>query len=212
MFEKSGALALIVILFLGPLPAWARHVSFLGGTSVMSWNRPDWNELMVSSTFWPAFAPGLTYRVYREGPAKHHFVIPTLHMLPMRLNEEFSQANLYASVGAGVDQAEGRNGTALLGALEGDWETRSLGASLRYENLGTERAQPYELTRGRFGFAPYLAEFEGLHTWVYIQFESESRTAATEWTPVLRWTYLNTMLEFGASFTGAWQFNWAMEM
>ena len=96
--------------------------------------------------------------------------------------------------------------------LQIDWESRRyyLDAELQAVRLSS---QPYNFARFRAGFAPYLADFEQLHSWFILQLERNSTLPGiTTVTPLIRLFYQNVLLEAGSSLEGEFNFNFMIHI
>ena len=182
----------------------------------MGTNRSGRSELMASHTSVPWLAEGLDYRVYRDQLPKRELAFATASFLPVRWNEDSAQTNLYLIVGGGGSRQNQQTSGSSLAAFELDRETRKFYGSIYCEALGIGTSEPIQLQRLTGGFAPYLADMDGIHTWLLIQIENQilnpNQTASTDVTPLLRITYNNALFQFGASFSGTWQFDWTIEI
>ena len=171
---------------------------------------------MASHTSLPWLAEGLDYRVYRDQLPKREFGLATLSFLPLRWNEDSAQTNVYVIGGAGaVRQNQQTSGTSLA-AFEFDRETRKFYGSLYCEALGIGTSAPIQLQRLTAGFAPYLADMDGIHTWLLLQIENQifspNQFTLIDVTPLLRITYNNALFQFGAGLNGTWQLDWTVEI
>ena len=184
----------------------AHPVTYQGAFGVMSWNSSMMSDHWLSYTLTPRFAVAARYFGLRGG-TNREFYFPQFNFLLKRWNEADSQANLYLSGAYGLESTAGTTSGAALAAIEADWETRRYYISGKYQaiRLGTG---PLDYARARVGYAPYLAEFNELHTWLMIQAEYQPNTlGSVQVTPLLIFFYQNVLWEVGASTTGNWMFN-----
>lgn len=216
----------LLLVLLAAHSAQARPVTYEGGWMLMNENRPDQTEAMVAYTLDTRVAVGLHYEEYRPlGAPAREFIMPSISYLIRRFNENAVQANVYASAGGGLerlphDAARGADDLRGAGwaACEGDIESRTLYVSARYTQARLFRPHPLPSARLRVGLTPYLTGFEGLQTWVLLQgqwhgwYAHSSTGDEFDLTPMLRFSYQNVLFELGASFRGAWQFNWVVEL
>lgn len=206
---------LISLSVLGEPLAEARPIFAKGVWALMSWNRPDLNEVIGTYSLTPAVSFGGRYlRLPVSGEATRELYLPQASLLFWRYNDVDFQSNLYGSAGLGLDHlsAPGSGASyskAVFGDLEADFETRSIYASAEYQAVRLSSLNPLGVIRGRAGFAPYTTEIEGFHSWLLLQVESHpgSKDAASV-TPMLRFYYQNVLFEVGSSLRGEWSFNW----
>ncbi|MBX9767738.1 MAG: hypothetical protein K2X47_10740 [Bdellovibrionales bacterium] len=197
-------LSLLIVFISGPV--WSRPVSFRGGNIVMSENRAFQSELMIVHTpinNWSLGFHGATLRGFQNDPAKQVDVFAVMmNWLAVRGFGDDWQSNLYFGAGAGG---------MLTTSIEMDFETRKFYLSARTQGWGPETTDPLTYARARVGFAPYLSEMNGLHTWVLLQAEYHSWTRVTDILPMVRFFYQNILFELGSSFRGRAQFNFVTE-
>lgn len=182
--------------------AHAHPVSFKGGYGVMPAYTPDRQELELNYSLTQSSAIALTaINIDYE----HHtlqFALPQFNYKLFRRNEVDSQTNLYASVGLGGSRYQGDTDLAGLAAFQADYETRRIYTLLAGEHLQTEGIG-LNRVRYRFGVAPYLTDFESVHTWLIAQVEYTPELGEeVTITPILRLFYQNYLLEVGVSLKG----------
>jgi hypothetical protein len=124
--------------------------------------------------------------------------------LARRWNLPDAQANLYVRGGAGgawSDSSDGdRSEPAGSAGLAFDAENRRIYGS--YENRYVEAGDIYGGFEQKFrlGFAPYVAEYGALHTWLILQVDHRPEsTDALVWTPMVRLFKGDVMIEAGVS-------------
>ena len=120
-----------------------------------------------------------------------------------RWNLTNAQANIYAGLGAGVAKREGTSAEpAGVGFFRADYETRRV-----YTAFETKAMTSEAFNRGivgvEAGFAPYLAEFDELNTWLILQ---AKHTTGMEdefnLIPKLRFFKNNIFVELGTTHRG----------
>lgn len=172
----------------------------------MSENRAFQNEMMIAHTLINHVSigvHGVALRGFESEPAKQVDVFAVMvNWLALRGLGDDWQSNLYVGVGGGG---------MLTTSIEGDFETRKIYLSLRAQGWGPETKDPLTYVRARLGFAPYLSEMNGLHTWVVFQAEHHTWARVTDLIPMLRFFYQNVLFELGSSFRGRTQFNFVTE-
>lgn len=182
--------------------AFAHPVSFAGSTSVMSWNSPMMSDQWVTYSATPRVAVTARYLAFRNDAGKKEFYLPQVNFLLKRWNEMDSQANIYLMGSYGLEKKPNTSQAAALGAVEADWESRKYYTALKAQFLDTKSGNIF-YARARLGVAPYLGEFNELHTWFILQAERQKEFLdSIEITPTLRFFYRNVLWELGASLKG----------
>ena len=196
----------IILTFFGFFPdnSFANPVSFKDGWGIMPVYTPDWSDLEVNYSLTNRYAIGVS-DMYRKGKdSTANFTFGEFNYLVNRWNELESQANIYASIGAG-GRHDSIDNEAFAGyaRLEGDYETRRIYTLLAGETLQSPGSVDFNRIRYRAGVAPYLASFTSLHTWIIAQVDymPEMKDEVTI-TPLLRFFYNNYALEVGVSLDG----------
>lgn len=190
-----------VFLCLAYSSAYSRPVSYPGGWTLMLKN--DGDRYSMHTHYSPSVSYSLGYRTeyWREDDYQIHTL--QLNNLLKRWNKRHSQANVYLKSGLGLaysDQGAFNSKTAFAAytGLAADWETRRLFAA--YENRITDAGDITDNFRQltRFGFAPYVAEYGQLHTWLMLEFR-HAPEAGDEFTitPLVRLFKGPSLLEAG---------------
>ena len=195
--------ALQSIVFLS-LMAEAHPTSYKGAFSLMSYNTPEMNEVMLTYSFSHHFAAATTYLKDSES----EFYIPRLNFLVKRWNKEDSQGNIYFSAGAGYEKLNSKNHEAQLAELVMDWESRKYYVYFDHLFLNRKHNEEYNHSKLRLGTAPFLADYEDLNVWLILQADKHMNQNNIELTQLLRFYIKNTLCEVGASFNGNWAFNY----
>lgn len=200
---KRFLLITIILACFGLVPgnSFANPVSFKDGCGIMPAYTPDWSDLEINYSLTNRYSLGVA-DMYRKGKnSTANFTVGEFNYLVQRWNELESQANIYASVGAGV-RHDSIDDEAVAGyaRLEGDYETRRIYTLLVGETLQSPGSVGFDRIRYRAGVAPYLAPFSSLHTWIITQVdympEMEDKVTVT---PLLRFFYNNYAIEVGVS-------------
>ncbi|MEK9728031.1 MAG: hypothetical protein VW397_08015 [Candidatus Margulisiibacteriota bacterium] len=107
-----------------------------------------------------------------------------------RNNTNGAQQNVYGLLGLGAqDEAP-----AIHASIEWDWESQKYFLSVK----GTGYTTGLTGIRARWGFAPYVADFSDLHTWLMIEYESNnSLKPYTTLTPLIRLFKGQYLIEVG---------------
>jgi hypothetical protein len=194
------AVALCVVL---PKTVFAHPVSFKGGYGVMPSYTPERKELELNYSLTNSQAIGFNTIKLDYKDRELTFFLPQYSYKLFRRNELDSQTNLYTTVGAGIAHYEEDESVAGLAAFQADYETRSIYTLLGGEHLQTGDGIGLNRVRYRFGVAPYLASYEGFHSWLIGQVEYTPELD-DEWTvtPLVRFFYQNYLVEVGSSTRG----------
>lgn len=193
--------------------SFAMSVSYQGSLGLMGWTTPSLSQYVVNYSLTPRFAPAFEYFGLRSPQGNRELYFPQLGLLVNRWNELGSQANIYANVGYGIDHYRDQTSGALNLELQADWETRRYYLDAELQAVRLVRENPYNAVRLRAGFAPYLAEFDQLHSWFIVQFDRNSAIdSESEITPLVRLFYQNVLVEIGASLRGNMSFNFMVHI
>lgn len=193
---------LLLLFAFIPRLAQAHPVSFKDGYGVMPGYSKDRQELELNYSVTASSAVALNSIKLDYKDQNIVFVLPQFNHKFYRKNEAESQTNLYGSIGLGTARYRGETNVAAVAAFQADFETRRIYTLLAGEHLQTERIG-LNRVRYRFGVAPYLADFEGFHTWLIGQVEYTPELGQ-KWTvtPIVRFFYRNFLVEVGSSFEG----------
>jgi len=205
MFRLFCSLALVAGW---AVSAVAHPVAYQNSIGVMSSLAPDRTEIQANYSFTPRLAAGTDYvRIaYREDDV--HFGIARMNARVIRVNRPHSQGNVYLYTGMGAREYRGNTEDAFFYGGEADWETRKHYISGRAQALRSPKGMNFEQYTLRAGIAPYVAEFEALHTWLIAQgmYEPDAKNEFT-WAPMVRMFYRNVLWETGVSTRGEFLFN-----
>ena len=206
-------LLVCILLFSGSI-AVAHPVSFKDGIGLMSYNTSKMNELLLTYSFNYDFAVATTY-IHEK---KSEFYVPRLDFLLKRWNNDDSQANLYLSVGSGVEKYNLVSTNVKLAEFIADWEDRSYYTYVEQLYMLRDNDQnPLWVERDdnhsklRLGFAPFLADYNDLNVWFITQF-TKHNTEDIETTQFMRFFIKNALWEVGADFNGGFAFNFMIHM
>lgn len=207
------AACLFAVLLSGK--AMAHPVSFQGAFGIMSYNSQRTNEALLTYSVSPYFAVATTY--LRE--ARSEFYIPRANFLLKRWNNADSQGNIYLSGGSGIEKFNSQNSATYLGEVIADWESRRYYVYLEHLYLRRNNVsntdlplQDYNNTKLRFGYAPFLADYNDLNVWAIAQFEKHNDDKQIEAMPFLRFFMKNILWEVGAGFDGSFAFNFMLHI
>ncbi len=192
---------LAIILFI-PTDLFAHPVSFKDGYGIMPSYMNNRRETELNYSYSHSSAVGINYMYMKYKDQDIQFVLPQFNHKFYRNNELGSQTNIYGSFGAGYSDYANRDNLAGMLAFQADHETRRVYTLLSGEHLQTDGANT-ERIRYRAGFAPYLANYEDLNTWIIAQvdYTPQMENEFTV-TPMIRLFYQNYLIEAGVSLRG----------
>lgn len=192
-------------------PGHAKPISYVGGTMVMQENDETGNTLTLDYTFNPHFALGL-YAKRDIGEREFYTIGPQLNTLIKRWNLPEGQGNIFSMTGAGLARQGSNSQPAAWIALLADYETRRVFFSyeprLKYSgNIETSFWQ-----RAQVGFAPYLADYDQLNSWLLLRFDHHpAKDGHFVVTPMIRFFYKTIWLEAGYSSNNQLMLNWSKQ-
>ncbi len=203
--------ALVVGLWLVPLLAHARPVSYPDGWMAMTTNDSMENSAMLSYSPTAKDAFGVRTDYMRNDETWLHTL--TYNRLLQRWNNSDSQANVFLMTGAGFGDDHGDVAPAGFAGIEADWESRRY--YLSYENrfIASSVNDQYFDQKARVGIAPYIADYKDVHTW--LMFQVQNNPSADDKfivTPLIRLFNTGFLTEVGYSsnktllFNATWQF------
>ncbi len=204
---KMFALLLVLIASFS-IQVQAHPVSYQGATSLMSYNKPDENELLLTYSFKSYLAGGLYYFKVDDV----NYTLPRVNFLAKRWNNEDSQGNIYLSAGFGGEKSYDQTKGVGFAAVDLDWESRKYYTAASYSRFFRDHSEPqlrpdFEMMKLRAGVAPYLAEYNEINAWFILQADKQNDTGV-ELTQFVRLFYRNVLVELGAGFNGNWAFNY----
>jgi hypothetical protein len=191
--------------------AQAKPLSYVGGTMLMQENDETGHTLNLDYTFNPHFALGL-YSKYEIGGDEFWMAGPQLNTLLKRWNLPHGQGNIFAMTGGGLARQGSRNEPAAWLTLLADYETRRVFFSYEPRVMYAGNIEKSFWQRAYAGFAPYLAEYEDLNTWLLIRVDHHpAKPDAFVVTPVIRFFYKTIWLEAGYSSNNHIMVNWTVQ-
>jgi hypothetical protein len=212
LFPALSGWGLLLIL---PLAARAHPVAFEGSLGIMGYHSRTMTDMEVNYSVRSWFAPSLQLYRFTEGTNRPDVLLGKLNLLAKRWNGPDYQANVYLHAGGGVSRLYGeRRGVYHLGATA-DIENRRLYLLAEADTLRDSRGAQANFWKVRGGFAPYLAEFDGLHTWLVLEARRQvmrNEKRSVEIIPTLRFFYQNVLWEVGSSLGGDVYFNYIIHI
>ena len=209
MLKKCIILSIIASGLIS-MNALAHPVSFKGSTSFMGWSSAKSTEFVLGHSFTSYASFGVRALRLETRDDERTYYIPQVGFLLKRWNELASQANVYLVIGHGgeIKNRSFKDTSSL--KFETDWESRkyyiSFAQSALIDHKNDQRSIHHSKLRA--GFAPYLAEFNELNSWLILEANHMNKADRDlEITPLIRLFYKNVLIETGSSFQGDLQFN-----
>ena len=190
-----------------------KHIIYLwvfGILSIPSFSHPViWkNGSVISSSF-----KSTVKSIYAHHSLSHRFALGfhgidikgskyamlQSNVLVKRWNQHQSQANIYLFSGIGSGINDSQNAVLHIGT-QFDWETRKLYTQFSAHSYISKNRS--DILSARVGFSPYLAEYDGIHTWVILQVDDliQNHQHHMSIMPVLRIFKHNVLFELGYDF------------
>lgn len=203
----KGLILLVSMVYVNN--SYAHTVSFKGAYALNLSNKEDMSMWGLNYSTTSKTSIGTTYYRFKNNSLENRYYFLQGNVLLKRFNELKSQGNIYLSLGHGLKEGLSSN-QASLAALEADWESREYYIAAKSEVVfdhKNDRDNVY-FNKLRFGFAPYLAEFEELNTWIILEAKHVTKMKEEfSLTPIVRLFYRNVLMEFGVSHKGMSEFN-----
>ena len=152
----------------------ARPVSYVDGWTVMTFN--DHNKYSSLVHYTPSRNYSIGYKV-EYWKAKEYWINGlNINYLVKKFNKKHSQRNIYFKSGFGMLYTDYKNYTSKkeyvsYGELAADWETRRQLISYSTKAIKSESVDNTFMQKARFGFAPYIADYGKIHTWLMYELE-----------------------------------------
>jgi len=191
--------------------AQAKPLSYVGGTMVMQENDETGHTLSLDYTFSPEHAIGFYAKQERGGNEFTTFG-PQLNTLIKRWNLPDGQGNIFNMTGAGVSSLHGETHPSAWTGFLADYETRRIFFSYEPRLMYADTIETSFWERARVGVAPYIANYDDLHTWAMLQVDHHPMKDNTfVVTPLVRFFYHTTLVEAGYSSNHHCMFNWVLQ-
>jgi hypothetical protein len=204
--KKNYYLIFLILFSIESLPVFARNISYSGGWTVLENFNDDSFSVLIHHTLSPKISIGYRYEYFRE--EQWHLNALQGNILLKRWNMPDSQANAYLLTGVGVSssnsdaflQSSRRAGFA---GVALDWENRQFFTSYENRYLDAKDQETSFNQKIRIGFAPYIGEYNDLHTWIMLETDHhDRRDDKVTWTPMVRFFKNNFMVELGWTIQG----------
>jgi hypothetical protein len=137
---------------------------------------------------------------------------PELNTLIKRWNLPDGQGNIFSMTGGGMARQGTNNQPAAWAAMLADYETRRWFFSYEPRLTYAGNIEKSFWQRAHAGFAPYLANYDELNTWLLIRVDHHpAKNDHFVVTPVLRFFYKTMWLELGYSSNNHVMVNWTKQ-
>ena len=168
----------------------ARPISWTGGSTIM------YKSNSMMSSYYYHYSPSFKYSVGAEYINDRYFndqyiSIRSTYLLD-RKNTKASQRNLYLTASIST-----KSNDDLYFGVHGDWETRRYFTSF---SILDKRASQKDYTENEFqiGIAPYLGEYNQLHTWIMLKSKEDTRDDKWKTYPFIKLFKGDFLLEVGS--------------
>lgn len=209
---KSAALALCCVILLGyASPSLSRPVSYPGGWTIMQKNDKSANSLHVHYSPTARYSIGYRAEYWRNEDWQFHGV--QLNYLVKRHNAPASQANFYLKSGLGVAYddlglPDVKAQPAAFTDIALDWENRRYFTSYENRLYYAEDIAKFFRQKARVGIAPYLGDYDDVHTWLMLQVDHiTGERDNISFAPLVRFFKNEYLAEVGISNKGGFLFN-----
>jgi len=209
--KKVLVLLLCFLVLIAVETAETKPLSYVGGLMVMQENDETGHTLSIDYTFDPHFALGM-YSKYEIGGKEFYMMGPQLNTLIKRWNLPDGQGNIFSMTGGGPARMGDHTQPAAWAGLMFDYETRRLFFAYEPRVLYAGDIEKSFWQRAHMGFAPYLANYDQLNTWLLLRVDHHtSKDDHLVVTPVLRLFYKTIWFEAGYSSNEHVMLNWTVQ-
>ncbi len=211
MKQLNIAFITTLLTVVGVMNVQAKPLSYPGGVMIMQENDETGHTLSLDYTVTPKYAMAL-YAKKEEGGDDFTTVGPQINTLIKRWNLPDGQGNIFNMTGMGVSHGNDDNEFSAWTGFLADYETRRIFISYEPRIMYAGDIDKSFSQRGRVGFAPYLANYEDLNTWLMVQVDHHPMKDDTfVVTPLVRFFYKTTLVEAGYSSNDHLMFNWQLQ-
>lgn len=175
----------------------ARPISYSGGTTLM------FKSDNVSNSVYLHYSPTYKYSIGIE-KVKNKFYDNNKSYLRLtyllnRKNTFTSQRNLYFQSGVMPNNTEN-----IFYGVHGDWETRKLFIGFGIKDIQSKYGMDYKDEYLQLGFAPYVGDYNDLHTWIMLKTKKNTLTNKASTYPELKFFKGNALMKFGYGANTNW--------
>lgn len=213
--KKTRILSLAAVIAISALfpfrPAYAKPISYADGFMVMQENDETGHTLAFDYTITPKFAVGM-YAKKESGGKEFETIGPQANYLVKRWNMPDGQANIFTMTGAGISRYHGDNEPSAWTGILADYETRRIFTSYELRGMYAGDLEKSVWQRARVGFAPYIANYDDLNSWLMVQLDHHpAKNNSLVVTPLVRFFYKTSLVEAGYSSNNRVMFNWVLQ-
>jgi DNA-binding transcriptional MerR regulator len=213
--KKVKSLAVVTLAAIGFLSlspqAEAKPISYVDGFMIMQENDETGKTLSLDYTINPNVAVGL-YAKKESGDMDFTTLGPQVNYLVKRWNFPGAQGNIFSMTGAGVSRFQDDDEFSAWTGILADYETRRIFTSYEIRGMYAGDIETSVWQRARVGFAPYLANYDDLNTWLMVQVDHHpAKEDNVVVTPLVRFFYKTTLVEAGYSSNDHVMFNWVLQ-
>ena len=185
-------------------------VSYRDSIGLMGDHSPMLMHSQLNYSFRHSLAIGL-HHMRRPNLEGAHGSFITANILVKRWNGDGFQANTYLNIGLGKSQLTKVSRDSAMGLFQFDIENRDYYFLAKHIGVFNENWSEFGQSVVRVGFSPYVVNFDGLHSWIILEWQKSSfkhENGVIDLTPFLRVFYKNLLFEIGQSIDGVTKFNY----
>lgn len=213
MKKFTMAVVLLSLLFAAGISncASAHPVSFRDSYGIMGHHSQTLSHNQINYSFRHWFASGLHYYRRPNIGGSNNALFATANFLLKRWNAPAFQANIYGFAGPGYSRLTSLDSFAGKAGVQFDIEDRRLYFLVKHVEIFNEDQRDLWRSTARIGIAPYIDGYEGLHSWLILQWQGykfANERFNYSVTPILRMFYRNLLFEIGHSLQGEINFNY----
>lgn len=204
---------LLGMLLLLSQKAEAHPVAFQGSVGIMGYHSADMSEQELNYSFRYWMAPSVQMLRLTKNTSRQDVYLGKMNFLVKRWNGENYQGNIYAHLGGGESRLSGKWRGVGHGGITADIEDRRFYFLTELASVRNSEKNEFSFWKARFGFAPYITGFDGIHTWMILEANRKSIGDKTvQLVPTLRFFYQNVLWEIGYSLKGDMHFNYIIHI
>ncbi len=167
----------------------ARPISWSGGSTFM------YKTNVMITSYYYHYSPNYKYSIGGEYIDDKYFDSKYLNIkgtyLLDRNNTKLSQRNLYFIAALSTKESDN-----FYYGVHGDWETRRVFTSFSHIQKHT-KIRDYSESELQFGVAPYLGEYNELHSWAMLKLKKETINSNWDLYPFIKIFKGDFLLEVG---------------
>ena len=182
-------IVIFTLMFSLSQEAHSRPISWSGGSTFM------YKTDSMKSSYYYHYSPLYDYSLGVEYVNDRYFNEQYFNLkgtyLLNRKNTKSSQRNLYATGGVSI-----KNSDNFMYGVHGDWETRRIYSSFSHINKHT-KAKDYSVSEFQLGIAPYLGEYDDLHSWIMLKTKKDTINNNWNTYPFIKFFKGDFLIELG---------------